>query len=498
MPQKVVQYRLLLSCPGDIKDEINIIEESVDQFNKFYSDTLGIEIATKYWKKDSYAQSGGNPQALLNKQLVNDCDAAVAILWTRFGTPTDEYGSGTEEEIEIMLSSDKQVFMYFSDVPLPPSQQDSDEYKRVLDFKEKYSDRGIYFSYSSTEEFKKLFFAHLSQYFLSEKRISEIKEERQSVLKLVGIDAHKRIDDVAHLIDFVPNVDMMKEQYIDKLTVLFREVSEINLEKRIELKNNNSKFEALVYKPLEITEGERKIVKCVAKKIGILINESFFNLGNLSQSTIFKGINRSLELLGTKQEKEKYQKFEELLDTIYKWSEWMPIETAFAGKKCVLLALQNSGTAIDEDIEISLKIPSECLITLDNFPELNNEEKGYMLNKCDIEKMFGINSTPYYSNYSVSIVNERSFPRFRSSSVILNGTPDYSDDYTNELKSVFCYDVFEDGNCFIIKLKFDYVKHNTTVAFPSVIFIKEAFGSIDYSITSKNVPNIIRGSLELK
>ena len=25
------------------------------------------------------------------------------MFWTRFGTPTDEYGSGTEEEIEIML-----------------------------------------------------------------------------------------------------------------------------------------------------------------------------------------------------------------------------------------------------------------------------------------------------------------------------------------------------------------------------------------------------------
>lgn len=35
--------------------------------------------------------------------------AAVAIFWTKFGTPTDKYGSGTEEEIEEMLSSNKQV-----------------------------------------------------------------------------------------------------------------------------------------------------------------------------------------------------------------------------------------------------------------------------------------------------------------------------------------------------------------------------------------------------
>ena len=130
MPKSVIQYSLLISCPGDIKEEINCVEECVTQFNTLYSDALGIEIVTKHWRKSSYAQSGGKPQALLNEQFVNDCDAAVAILWTRFGTPTDEYGSGTEEEVEIMLSSGKQVFMYFSDKPLSPSQMNEDSYKK--------------------------------------------------------------------------------------------------------------------------------------------------------------------------------------------------------------------------------------------------------------------------------------------------------------------------------------------------------------------------------
>lgn len=497
MTKNVVRYNLLISCPGDIQKEINIVEECVNRFNELFSDDLGIEIATKYWGKDSYAQSGGPPQALLNKQIVNDCDAAVAILWTKFGTPTDEYGSGTEEEIEIMLSSGKQVFMYFSDAPLSPSQLSSDEYKRVLAFKEKYKDKGIYFSYSSTEEFKNKFFAHLSKYFFTEKRISEIEKERHSVLKLVGIDVHRCIVNVAHIIDYVPNVDMTMEQYIDKLGVLFHKVSEIELEKRIEHNNYNSKLDALFYEPLVITENERKIINRVAEQMDIRINESFYNLGNLSQSAVCLDINRGRELWGTEQEKEKYQKFEELIDTIYKCLKWMPIEAAFVGKKCLLLALQNSGTAIDEDIEVTLKIPQKCLMTQGDFPRFNNDEKGYLLNNCNMEKMFGISSTSHYSDYSASIVKKRAVPMFRSSDVILNGTPDYSEDYANELESVFCYEIFEDGNSFIIKLKFDYIKHNTIVAFPTVIFTKEAFGRIDYSITSKHQPNIIRDSLKV-
>ncbi len=137
MPRNVVQYDLLISCPGDVSSEIGIIEKAVSQFNVQFSDTLGISIRTKHWQKDSYAQSGGKPQALLNEQFVNDCDAAVAILWTRFGTPTDEYGSGTEEEVEIMLASGKQVFMYFSDNPLSPSQMNEESYKKVQAFRDK-------------------------------------------------------------------------------------------------------------------------------------------------------------------------------------------------------------------------------------------------------------------------------------------------------------------------------------------------------------------------
>ena len=147
MPQSVTLYNLLISCPGDVKEEIALIESAVDEFNEYYADTLGITIKTRHWSKSSYAQSGGKPQSLLNEQFVDKCDAAVAIFWTKFGSPTDEYGSGTEEEIERMLQSGKQVFMYFSDKPIAPSDMNDEGYKKIQAFREKYKDRGIYFTY---------------------------------------------------------------------------------------------------------------------------------------------------------------------------------------------------------------------------------------------------------------------------------------------------------------------------------------------------------------
>lgn len=117
MSQDVTLYNLLISCPGDVKNEISLIKSAIEEFNELYSGPLGITIQPRYQSKSSYAQSGGKPQVLLNEQFVKKCDAAIAIFWTRFGSPTDEYGSGTEEEIEIMLQTGKQVFMYFSDKP---------------------------------------------------------------------------------------------------------------------------------------------------------------------------------------------------------------------------------------------------------------------------------------------------------------------------------------------------------------------------------------------
>ena len=79
MPKNILLYDLLISCPGDIKSEIEVIEEVVEEFNQQFATTLGISIRTRHWSKSAYAQSGGKPQELLNKQFVDNCDAAVAL-----------------------------------------------------------------------------------------------------------------------------------------------------------------------------------------------------------------------------------------------------------------------------------------------------------------------------------------------------------------------------------------------------------------------------------
>ena len=206
----------------------------------------------------------------------------------------------------------------------------------------------------------------------------------------------------------------------------------------------------------------------------------------------------SAPLTLTEEEKEKYHNIRELLETISKALEWAPIENAFTDKKCLKLALQNCGTNIDEDIEISLKIPKNSLLTVNEFPKFDNDEIGYLLNACYMSELFGICSTSTYSDYDSSIITNRKFsPHISTPSIFPWYFPDYSDDFKSELANVFCYSCFDEGEDYIVKLKFDYIKHNTTIAFPSIIFIKEPFNSIPYTITSKNSPEIVSGEIKI-
>ncbi|NMA48393.1 MAG: hypothetical protein GX947_01255 [Tissierellia bacterium] len=494
MPQNVIQYDLLISCPSDIRNELTSIDETVQEFNEMYSDTLGISIRTKHWRKSSYAQSGGKPQALLNDQFVKNCDAAVALLWTRFGTPTDEYGSGTEEEIEIMLGSGKQVFMYFSDKPLPPSQQNVEEYIRVQAFKEKYKDKGIYFAYSSDDEFKKLFFAHLSKHFLTEKRITEIKTENQPNLIMTGIDAKGRLSEKLSVQHFVPQIKFTKSQYLDRIHTLYSDIKKMNVGKLMQM---NNKFLLSINQPVEIDDGERELLVEVSKSLSIELTESFFDLGNLSinsfsGATLYGGTN----LEGSTEEKKKYKLIKQLHEAITDFVNYVSFEEAFSNLKCIKLALTNAGKAIDEDVEITLMISKDALLLIEDFPELGVDTMRYLLNDYDIDEIFEIPSTSELNDYASSKAPRPHVSRAASNIGLLGYNRNYREDFFDTLKDTFCYSVYTDDDNYIVKLKVDYIKHNTSVAFPSVIFLKSDIPYLEYRISSKNSPEIVGGRLD--
>lgn len=494
MPKGIMQYKLLISCPRDVTKEVKIIQNVVLQFNKMFSDTLGIHIETKYWRKDSYPQSGGKPQALLNKQIVNDCDAVVAIFWTRFGTPTDEYGSGTEEEVERMLSLGKQVFMYFSEKPISPAQKEDEEYRKIQEFRARYKDQGIYFTYSSDAKFKQLFFAHLTKHFLSKGSMEEVSIARQPKLKIVGINQDKHLSDNAQLLNFVPNFKITTNMYFEKIRSLIYEIASIKIEQR----RGTFGIPNLLVPPdnqfIEIAQEQREIIFSIAERLDIRIPDDFFVLGNLTTKSSLLFSPMIIREEGTDEEKKKYQCIQKLLDMIGNVQDLEPIEKKLSGLQCLKLALKNFGTDFDEDVEITIRIPPKNLFLVERSLNFSNEEMEYLLNNYGLNTIFGISGTSEYSEYILPLEDRHLSP---SVAIFPSSLRNYREEFRCGLHNVFCYERFDEEEEYILKLKFNYIKHNNTIAFPSVIFVKESFGSLPYSITSKHLPEKIFGKIKI-
>ena len=516
MPKNVDLYNLLISCPGDVTSEIKIINEVVSDFNDRFSEALGVLLKTKHWSKNSYAQSGGNPQTLLNEQFIKDCDVAVAIFWTRFGTPTDEYGSGTEEEIELMLKSKKQVFMYFCDKPIEPSKMNSEEYARVKRYRESYSKKGLYYTYSSDEDFKRVLFAHLSEHFLSLKKINKLKEERKPQLSICGINENNQLTDNALIQTFTLNTDCSIQKYENQIKQIYQEI--INLpvykcEKTVE-KNIITNLISNICRPVEFDDNSKKeLLEKTAKKFNINLPDYFFELGNLSRNTLqtYQNMNAIYsgsgsdedDLIGSVYEKRKYYLLNNLHKVIEQYTKWKSVEERLYGLKCIKLAVKNTGTNFDEDVEIKLTINKNSLLTIGEFPPIVNTKEdlfamGRLLDEYDMYDLFEIKDTAEYLSYEDSI---------EQSSNTLNNKPFVSDfpfrfrhkdirkEYEETLVKIFDYIIYDDNENYILKFKFDYIKHLTVVAFPAPIFVKSNLKTIEYKITSKNSIEEINGTI---
>lgn len=242
--------------------------------------------------------------------------------------------------------------------------------------------------------------------------------------------------------------------------------------------------------PVIIEEKEKKLLATVAESLNCKVSDSFFELGNLNRDTIPSNIYGGAKLNGSQEEQQKYRKIKKLHETISKFLDWVPIENAFLEMKCIRLAVQNYGKAVDEDVEITFEIPNESIITLNEFPQFSDAEKRYLLDKCDLNVLFGINSTDEYIKYLESEKNGKIYYNTYSFE-LLRYVSDYEEKFANRLRDVFCYSIYSKGNKWIFKLKVDYIKHNTVVAFPTILLVKNNITRIPYRITSKNNPEVV-------
>lgn len=155
-------FRVLIASPGDIEDERNVVPEIINEWNAINASSSKVVLMPVKWETHSAPLLGDRPQAIINKQLVEDCDILVGIFWTRIGTNTGVSISGTAEEIEQFVKLAKPVMLYFSQAPVEPDKIDIGQFTVLKTFKEKMRIQGLTESYNGIPDFRQKFSRQLS------------------------------------------------------------------------------------------------------------------------------------------------------------------------------------------------------------------------------------------------------------------------------------------------------------------------------------------------
>lgn len=201
----------MIASPGDVASERSIVRDVVYEWNAVHSKSRNIVLLPIGWESHSSPEMGSSPQEIINNQILDKCDLLVGVFWTRIGTQTTDYASGTVEEIEKHIKSEKPAMLYFSSQPVAMDTVDIEQIQELKKFKESCQSRSLYESYDSHADFKEKFYRHLQLKLnehplfkaISPESISEpvesstqlptLTKEARTLLKEASLDPHGNI-----------------------------------------------------------------------------------------------------------------------------------------------------------------------------------------------------------------------------------------------------------------------------------------------------------------
>lgn len=237
MPRKETILRVFVASPNDVKDEREILEEVIREINRVWSKKLGIRFELVRWETDTVPNIGLDAQETINEQI-DDYDIFIGIMGARFGTSTNEAGSGTEEEFERAYQKyektphEIKIMFYFKNPSMNIKEIDIDQLKKVRDFKSNLGDKGLYKEYEDIQEFQNLVRMHLSrqmQYWeeklernpeiIKKAKFEPITEaEEEGILDLMEI-GDKNVENLENVMERISNLGIKLGEELEEKTV---------------------------------------------------------------------------------------------------------------------------------------------------------------------------------------------------------------------------------------------------------------------------------------
>jgi len=197
MANLIKKIRVFISSPSDVKTERERLRKVVDELNRTIGQHENIYLEIVSWQTHGVPDMG-RPQEVINRQI-GPYDIFIGIMWKRFGTPTGEADSGTQEEFEIAYDCWKRtnrprIMFYFNKSPYTlKNKDDIDQLRNVIEFQEELKKKGIIWDFNGPDEFETIMRGHLDN-VIRQLALSEITEglEKKSSQELLD-DLRKAI-----------------------------------------------------------------------------------------------------------------------------------------------------------------------------------------------------------------------------------------------------------------------------------------------------------------
>lgn len=172
MTKNIKQIRVFISSPSDVNTERQEAQDVIEELNRTLGDSNGLNLFPLTWEKNTYPSVETYSQKAINNQI-DDYDIFVGIMSNRFGSPTPNAGSGTEEEFNSAYEKRDiiQIMFFFKNAQIMSNEVDIEQLQKVREFKKGIESKGVYYR-DFTNDFKKVFRESLTKY-IAEKYISK-------------------------------------------------------------------------------------------------------------------------------------------------------------------------------------------------------------------------------------------------------------------------------------------------------------------------------------
>ena len=161
--------KVFVASPDDVKSERRRLEKVIQGQNQIWSRIFNARFELIRWETHGKPGFGEYPQDVLNKELPDDYEVFIGVMWCKFGTPTGRAGSGTEEEFNRAYCRFKEdpssvrIMFYFKEASISPGKIDPVQLARLREFRKSLGSKGgLYWTFKTGNGFEDLVRNHLT------------------------------------------------------------------------------------------------------------------------------------------------------------------------------------------------------------------------------------------------------------------------------------------------------------------------------------------------